>query len=119
MVEFIHDTENQRCECKTDKLIGSIHIVKERGGFRFFVIQVESGSVPKELSGRYSSIQKAQAGVKKYLANKPQTPHARRKEFGDNYEKRKKAKDGAKLKSEGSKQLRQGSDNGSGGVNVS
>lgn len=110
MVEFIHDTENQRCECKSNKNTESIFIEKERGGYMFFVIRVPKGSVPAQLSGRYSSILKAQAAVKKYLDNKVQSVSARRKEFGDNYEKRKKAKDGAKNKSKGSQHVHQGSD---------
>lgn len=96
MVEFIHDTENQRCVCRTDKLTTDIHIEKELGGYRFFVVRFEKGPIPKELSGRYSSISKAQAGVEKYLRNKPQSVSARRKEFGDNYEKRKKARNASK-----------------------
>lgn len=103
MVEFIHDTENQRCVCRTDKLTTDIHIEKEIGGYRFFVVRFEKGPIPKELSGRYSSISKAQAGVEKYLRNKPQSVSARRKEFGDNYEKRKKARDASKSKSKSSK----------------
>jgi hypothetical protein len=103
MVEFIHDTENQRCVCRTDKLTTDVTIEKELGGFRFFIIKFAAGPVPKELGGRYSSIQSAQAGVEKYLRNKRQSVSARRKEFGDNYEKRKKARDASKSKSKSSK----------------
>lgn len=103
MIEFDHDTQNQRCVCKTDKLTTNIIIEKEVGGFRFFIIKFESGSVPQELSGRYTSILKAQSGVEKYLRNKPQSVSARRKEFGDDYEKRKKARDASKSKSKSSK----------------
>jgi len=103
MIEFIHDTENQRCVCKTKKLTTDIIIEKETGGYRFFVIKFQVGSVPQELSGRYTSIQKAQAGVEKYLRNKPQSASVRRKEFGEDYEKRKKAKDAAKSESKSSK----------------
>lgn len=103
MLEFTHDTENQRCVCKTDKLTTNIIIEKEVGGYRFFVIKFEKGPIPQELSGRYTSIPKAQAGVEKYLRNKPQSVSARRKEFGEDYEKRKKAKDAAKSESKSSK----------------
>ena len=103
MVEFTHDTQNQRCVCKSDKLTTSITIEKELGGYSFFIIKFEKGVVPQELSGRYTSIQKAQAGVEKYLRNKPQSVSARRKEFGEDYEKRKKARDAAKSKSKSSK----------------
>lgn len=110
MTDFIHDTENQRCECKSDKIVGSFYIEKELGGYRFFVIRVEVGSVPKTLSGKYSSMQKAQEAVKKYFLNKKPSASVRRKEFGDAYEKRKKAKDGAETKPKGSKHVHQGSD---------
>ena len=108
MVDFNYDTENQRCECKSEKNISTLYIEKERGGYRFFVIRQETGLVPKELSGKYSSILKAQEAVTKYFRNKKPTDAARRKEFGDNYEKRKKAKDGAKTKPKGSKHVHQG-----------
>lgn len=103
MVEFIHDTQNQRCVCKSDKLTTSIIIEKELGGYSFFIIKFEKGVVPKNLSGRYTSIQKAQAGVEKYLRNKPQSFSARRKELGEGSEKRKKARDAAESKSKSSK----------------
>lgn len=102
MVEFFHDTDNQRCECKTDKLTTTIHIEKELGGYRFFVIRFEKGSVPAELSGRYSSMVSAQKAVEKYLRNKKESVSARRKSFGDDYEKRKKVRDAAKSEPEGS-----------------
>jgi len=70
MVEFFHDTENQRCECKTDKLTTKVHIEKELGGYRFFVIRFEKGNVPAELDGRYSSMSQAQKAVEKYIRNK-------------------------------------------------
>ena len=103
MVEFTHDTANQRCVCKTEKMSTNIIIEKETGGYRFFIVKFEVGSVPQELSGRYTSIQQAQVGVEKYLRNKTQSASVRRKEFGDAYEKRKKAKDAAKSKSKSSK----------------
>lgn len=102
MVEFFHDTDNQRCECKTDKLTTTIHIEKELGGYRFFVIRFEKGNVPAELSGRYSSMVSAQKAVEKYLRNKKESVSARRKSFGDDYEKRKKVRDAAKSEPEGS-----------------
>lgn len=102
MVEFTHDTENQRCECKSDKLTTTIHIEKELGGYRFFVIRFEKGNVPAEISGRYSSMKEAQKAVEKYLNNKKQSVAARRKSFGDDYEKRKKVRDAAKSRTEDS-----------------
>ena len=102
MVEFFHDTENQRCECKTDKLTTKVHIEKELGGYRFFVIRFEKGNVPAELDGRYSSMSQAQKAVEKYLRNKKQSVSARRKSFGEDFEKRKKVRDAAKSNTESS-----------------
>jgi len=102
MVEFFHDTQNQTCVCKTDKMTTPITISKEIGGYCFFVITFEKGSVPVELSGRYSSIPKAQAAVEKYLRNKRKSATVRRNEFSEDFDKRKKVKDAAKSKSKGS-----------------
>ncbi len=102
MVDFFHDTENQRCVCKTDKLKSEITIEKELGGYRFFIITVNVGSVPNELSGRYSSIPKAQKAVSDYLRNKSKSATIKRDEYAENFMKRKKVKDAAKSKSKSS-----------------
>ena len=103
MVEFFHDTQNQTCVCKTDKMLSTITISKEIGGYCFFVVTVEQGSVPTELGGRYSSIPKAQTAVEQYLKTKRKSATVRRNEFSEDFDKRKKVKDAAKSRSKGNK----------------
>jgi hypothetical protein len=98
MVDFFHDTENQRCVCKTDKLKSEITIEKELGGYRFFIITFSSGKVPAELSGRYSSIPEAQKAVEQYLRNKSKSSTIKRDEYAEDFMKRKKVRDAAKSK---------------------
>jgi len=103
MVEFIEDTANQRCICKSDKLVSDIIIQKELGGYIFFEIKMEQGPTPNELSGKYSSLRKAKEAVAKHLLTKKDTVAARRKKFGDDFEKRKRERNASKPKSEDSK----------------
>lgn len=99
MIEYEHDTANQYCVCKSDKLLSEIYIEKEIGGYRFFVIRYQAGSVPKELAGRYTTISAAQRDIERYLRNKPVSKNKRVKEYADQREKERNA---AKSKSEGS-----------------
>jgi|TARA_R110000803_G_scaffold41076_6_gene88474 aminoglycoside phosphotransferase (APT) family kinase protein len=102
MTEFIEETVNQRCVCKSNKMQSNIIIEKELGGFIFFVVKVEKGSVPKELNGRYSSMIKAKKAVGDYLKDKRETSTTRRENFGKEFDERKKVKDAAELKSKDS-----------------
>tara|TARA_R100001460_G_scaffold4206_2_gene12131 strand:+ start:8065 stop:8397 length:333 start_codon:yes stop_codon:yes gene_type:complete len=110
MVEFIEDTVNQRCVCKTDKLVTDIIIQKSNDGFIFFEIKFEKGNLPEDLKGKYSSIPAAKKAVENYLKTKNMSRSARRNYFTEAREQRKK-KDAAKNKSEGSEHVHQGSDN--------
>jgi len=101
MIEYEHSTENQYCVCTSDKLVSKIYIEKEAGGFKFFVIRYENGTLPNKLSGRYSSIPAAQRAIENYLRNQPPSKTLRRNE---NAEARRKRKlDGSKSNSESSK----------------
>ena len=102
MVEFIEDTANQRCVCKSDKLVSDLIIEKSLGGFIFFEIKITNGKIPNELSGKYSSLNEAKKAVAKYLRKKKDTVAARRKKFGEDFEKRKRERDASKTKSEDS-----------------
>lgn len=102
MVEFIEDTANQRCVCKSDKFVSDIIIQKQMGGYIFFEITITKGQIPVELSGKYSSLKEAKKAVAKYLRNKKDTVAARRKKFGEDFEKRKRERDASKTKSEDS-----------------
>ncbi len=112
MIEFIEDTPNQKCVCKTDKLNTDIIIQKSNNGFVFFEIKFTKGSPPAELSGNYTNILKAKQAVEKYVRNRKETPTVRRDNFSKARQERKK-QDGAEIKSKGSEHVHQGSDNGS------
>ena len=70
MIEFIEDTVNQTCSCKSDKLVTSITIQKSNDGFVFFEIKTGRGPLPNVLSGKYSTMRTAQEAVRHYLENK-------------------------------------------------
>lgn len=99
MIEYDHDTANQHCVCKSDKLLTDVHIEKEVGGYRFFLIRYEKGKTPKELSGRYTTISAAQRDLERYLRSQPVSKLKRVRERADEREKERNA---AKSKSEGS-----------------
>ena len=82
MTEFIEDTVNQTCICKSSKLVTDILIKKSDDGFT-------KGSVPKELSGKYSSINKAKEAVTVYLNRKNDTVAAKNVYFAKSLEERK------------------------------
>lgn len=103
MTEFIEETVNQRCVCKSNKMQSNIIIEKELGGFIFFIVKVEKGVVPQELNGRYSSMLKAKKAIEIYLRDKKETVTTRRENFGKKFEQRKKVKDAAELNSKNSK----------------
>ena len=110
MIEFIDDRFEQKSVCKSDKMTTDIIIQKAQDGFIFFEIKFERGSVPSELSGRYSNIRNAKKAVTKYLAKKKETKAARRENFNAEREERKK-RNGSENITKGSKHLRKGSDN--------
>lgn len=89
MVEFIEDTVNQTCTCKSDKLVTDILIEKSNDGFVFFEFKVTKGSVPKELSGKYSSMSRAKEAVTAYLNRKSESEAAKRAYFAKSLEERK------------------------------
>ena len=99
MLEYDHDTTNQSCVCRTDKMLSEIYIEKEVGGYRFFLFRFEKGTVPHVLSGRYTSIKDAQIALERYLRNKPVSKRKRVKERAD---KREKERNAAKTESEDS-----------------
>lgn len=99
MIEYDHDTANQSCVCKSDKMLAEIYIEKEAGGYKFFVFRFEKGLVPTALSGRYSSIKAAQRDLENYLRTKPVS---KRKQVKERADRREKERNAAKLESEGS-----------------
>jgi len=99
MLEFVEDTVNQTCVCKSDKYVSEIYIKKSVGGNIFFEITLEKGVTPQELSGKYSSIRKAQEALELHLRNKKITRATRTEYFNKQREERKKVTDGSKSKS--------------------
>ena len=66
MIDIETDTVNQRCVIKSDKMVSEIYVQKEESGYSFFRVRFEKGSVPSELSGRYSSLGKGKEAVEHY-----------------------------------------------------
>ena len=99
MIDIETDTVNQRCVIKSDKMVSEVYVQKEESGYSFFRVRFEKGSVPSELSGRYSSLQKGKEAVEHYLRNKVKTKTVQRNEYAD---QREKERNGSKSKSKGS-----------------
>ena len=99
MIDIETDTVNQRCVIKSDKMVSEIYVQKEESGYSFFRVRFEKGSVPSELSGRYSSLNKGKEAVEYYLRNKVKTKTVQRNEYAD---QREKERNGSKSKSKGS-----------------
>lgn len=99
MLDFTEDTVNQTCVAKSEKLVTEVTISKEISPFSFFVINFKNGKVPKELNGRYTSINAAKKALESYLRNKPKSRTVQRNEYADMREKERNA---AKSRSEGS-----------------
>ena len=99
MIDIETDTVNQRCVIRSDKMMSEIYVHKEESGYSFFKVKFEKGSVPSELSGRYSSLDKGKEAVEHYLRNKVKTKTVQRNEYAD---QREKERNGSKSKSENS-----------------
>lgn len=99
MIEYDHDTANQYCVCKSDKLLTDVFIEKEVGGYRFFLIRYEKGKTPRELSGRYTTISAAQRDLERYLRSQPVS---KMKRVRDRADEREKQRNGSKSESESS-----------------
>lgn len=109
MLEFIEDTVNQRCVCKSDKFVENIIIKKARDGFIFFEIAFENGQTPASLKGKYTSMKSAMKAVSVYVANAKQSRASRTQYFNEERDKRKQ-RNAATDQPKGSEHLREGSD---------
>lgn len=101
MTEFIEDPESQTCICKSDKMVTDILIKRGVGSYNGFIVSLEKGAVPKELDGKYSTINQAKKAVATYLRNKKETVAARRSNFRKELAER-KVKNGSKDRTEDS-----------------
>lgn len=94
------DEVNQTATITSDKYINKFLIKKAPGGFIFFKVELESGTlVPKDISGLYSSIPKAIASVTQFLKTAKETQHAKNERLD---KERKERKNGAVSNSKGS-----------------
>lgn len=99
MIDIETDTVNQICVIRSDKMLTDIIVEKQLGGHSFFKIKFEKGTVPEELSGRYSSLEKGKLAVENYLRNRPKSKSVQRNEYAD---KREKERNAAESESKGS-----------------
>ncbi len=60
---------------------------KKKAATVFLELDLKKGSVPSELSGRYSSLNKGKEAVEYYLRNKVKTKTVQRNEYADQREK--------------------------------
>lgn len=107
-MEFIEDPSKLTCICKSPKMIHPLNIRKSQDGFIFFEVVTEKGDLPAELKGRFSDMSRAKEAVAQYFRTMKETPAARRENFHQEREERKKVKDAAKSKSEDDQHLHQG-----------
>lgn len=109
MVEFIEDTANQHCVCKSDKFVNDLIIEKAKDGYIFFKIRFAKGVTPAELSGNYTSLKSAKKAVEKFVRNAKESKAARTAYFNEKREERKK-QNGSKDQPKDGEHLREGSD---------
>jgi hypothetical protein len=110
MITLDHNTEKQTCKITSENMATAINVQKKPNDHHFFEIRFETGSVPEELSGRYSSVQAGVKAVENYLRNKRPTAAVRR----DAYTEERKQRNATETRTEGGKYIRKGSDNRSG-----
>lgn len=109
MVEFIEDTANQHCVCKSDKFVNDLIIEKAKDGYIFFKIRFAKGETPAQLSGNYTSLKAAKKAVERFVRNAKESKAARTAYFKEKREERKK-QNGSKDQAENGEHLREGSD---------
>ena len=99
MIDIETDTINQYCVIRSDKMLSKIYVEKEESGYAFFKVRFEKGSVPEELSSRYTSLEKGKQAVENYVLNKKKTKTVQRNEYAD---KREMERNGSKSESKDS-----------------
>lgn len=101
------DTELQVCTIKSEKMATEVIVQKRPRDHHFFEVKFTTGSVPEELSGRYSSLDVGIKAVGDYLRSRRATSAVRR----DTFAKERKQRNASKNRTEGSKHIRKGSGN--------
>lgn len=97
-----------RCPSKTK----TVYTVSPApGGFIFYHITTNSGPIAYELSGRYTSLDKANEAIRHYVTNMKKSIGARRDAVHARIDKQKAERHAAKNDAENSDDLHKGSDN--------
>ena len=111
-VEFETNYDKKICTAKCpEKSMSVLTISPAPGGFIFYHITADKGPVAAELSGRYTSIEKAQQAIKSYYNKIRQTRGSQQKEVVERMKKRKAEANGTKTGTKDSKHVHQGSGN--------
>lgn len=91
-VEVIIDTENQTASIKSPKYLSEFKVSKAPGGFIFFKIEFVGGApIPNDLSGVYSSVNKAVEAIKTFLLTAKETQSAKNERLDKERKERKNA----------------------------
>lgn len=85
------DYTNQTAILESSKYVSKFLVSKAAGGFIFFKVELENGPTPKELSGSYSSIQKAIEGIEIFLRTAKETQAAKNERLDKDRKERKNA----------------------------
>jgi hypothetical protein len=78
-VEIIHD--EQKAILKTDKTTVTYTLEKDITGFRFFEFRLSKGYIPKDLEGKYTSLEKGIEAFKKYEKTLKQSQASKNEEL--------------------------------------
>jgi len=111
-VEFEVDYNKKLSIAKCPSKTKTIYTVSPApGGFIFYHITTNSGPVAYELSGRYTSLDKANEAIRYYVTNMKKSIGARRDAVHARIDKQKAERHAAENDAKDSDDLREGSDN--------
>lgn len=102
MVTIEEFSDNQRAVCTTDKRVEPLIIEKDLSGFVFFRFTSTKATVPEELSGRYSSMEKAIRAFKVWEHDASSTVAAKRKQYSELRKETKESKNATVEDTDGS-----------------
>lgn len=86
MVDVKINRDQKWAILKTNKSMLEYKIVKDISGFIFFEFKVDKGTLPQELKGKYTSLDKAIEAFKAYERGMKQTQPAKRQEIAEEKE---------------------------------
>ena len=108
-IEEVPTTVNERPRIKitSDKFNSGFLVAPSVGGFVFYSISSTGGSLPKELSGRYTRMDDAVKAVERYERSHKGTQQKQR-------DVKREERDAAKAKRDSKQHVHSGTDNGKG-----